>query len=80
MVNVPSTIDIVQQVEGNLEIPEIRVWCHPGGDDCYEVFDTFEQALNFIKEHPEAEEVPLIAFRGRELNIFDSQCIQEGDK
>lgn len=75
MADVPSTKDLIQESRGNLEEPEIRVWCHPHyineeGDDYYEVFDKFSDALEFIRIHPEAEEVPLIAFRGRELNLW----------
>ena len=74
MVEVPSTKDLTQRKE-KLEIPVIRVWCHPhrigkSGDDYYKVFGTFSQALAFIKRHREAEKVPLIAFRGRELNLW----------
>lgn len=56
-----------------LKIPEIRVWCHPleGGDDYFVVFKTFEEALKFIEKNEEAEEFPLIAFNGYEINIFD---------
>lgn len=56
-------------------IPEIRVWCHPyrigkSGDDYYETFNSFLEAMKFISEHKEAENVPLIAFRGYELNFW----------
>ena len=72
---VPTSIDIIQECNGNLEAPEIRVWCHPhyiGKDepDYYEVFATFPEALGFIDGHKDAEDVPLIAFRGYEFNIF----------
>jgi len=74
--NVPATKDLIQECEGNLEIPEIRVWCHPHvigeeGDDYFYKFDSFDDAMKYIKEHPEAERIPLIAFRGYELNLFD---------
>lgn len=63
--------DIIQQVEGNLKIPEIRVWCHPAkGDDYYYAFETFKEALKFIKENKIVEKVPLLAFRGYEINLF----------
>jgi hypothetical protein len=73
--NIPAFTDIVQQAEGAYQTPEIRVWCHPhlvgeSGDDYYQTFHSFEGALEFIRLHKEAEEVPLIAFRGYELNIF----------
>jgi hypothetical protein len=76
MVTVPSTIDMVQEVEGNLKTPEIRVWCHPhrigkDGDDYYYIFDTFKEALDFIKKHQEAEDAPLLAIAGYELNLLD---------
>ena len=55
-----------------MEIPEIRVWCHPvKGDDYYRTFDCFTNAFSFIESNRElAELVPLIFFRGREYNIF----------
>lgn len=76
MVNVPATKDLIQESEGNLTIPEIRVWCHPhhigeSGGDYYNVFNSFMKALAFIKKHKEAERVPLIAVNGYELNIFE---------
>jgi hypothetical protein len=72
---VPACTDLIQKERGNLEVPEIRVWCHPhrigkNGDDYYEVFKSFEEALKFIKLYRGAEEVPMLAFRGYELNIF----------
>lgn len=72
---IPSTTDTIQKYRGNFQIPEIRVWCHPhkvgeDGDDYYYTFGSFEEALHFIETHKEAEDVPLIAFRGYELNIF----------
>ena len=72
---VPVTRDLVQEVEGNLEAPEIRVWCHPhkigqSGDDYWQVCESFQEAVRFIGAHPEAEETPLIAFRGYEFNLF----------
>lgn len=74
---VPATRDLIQETEGNLKVPEIRVWCHPHkigkrGDDYYEVFGSFEKALKFIEENKdEAEEQPLVALRGWELNLFE---------
>jgi len=83
MVNVPATKDMIQEVEGNIEnTPEIRVWCHPhkieeNGSDYYYTFPTFSDALQFIQTHPEAEDVPLVAFRGYELNLWDiNQSLQ----
>lgn len=73
---VPALQDVIQKYGKILESPEIRVWCHPHyidarGDDYYEVFDSFKEALNFINENADAETQPLIAFRGYELNIFE---------
>jgi hypothetical protein len=72
--NVPTAIDLIQ-LNNPLEVPEIRVWCHPryigrDGADYYYVFGSFEDALDFIAEHPESEKAPLIAFRGYEFNLF----------
>lgn len=72
---IPFVGDMMQEFNGNSEVPEIRVWCHPKkeGDDFYYIFDTFENALLFIKaKHKEylTEEVPLLAFRGWEINIY----------
>ena len=69
--SVPMLFDITQEVQGVLQVPEIRVWVHPGGDDYYEVFPTFEGAMRFIEKTKGAEDSPLIAFRGYEINIFD---------
>lgn len=73
--NVPATKDMIQEAEGNLEVPEIRVWCHPhwidkSELDYFEEFNSFQVALNFIQEHTEAERMPLVAFRGYELNLW----------
>ena len=69
-----TTIDLLQ---GNkkLKTPEIRVWCHPhyigkDGDDYYNVFEGFKEAMDFIKEHKEAEKIPLVAFNGLEINLW----------
>lgn len=75
---VPATVDLIQKCKGKLETPEIRVWCHPhkigeSGDDYYQLFASFADALAFISTHKEAEPFPLIAFGGYELNIFDMQ-------
>lgn len=79
--NIPVTIDVIQKHRGNLETPEIRVWCHPhkvglSGDDYWEEFNSFEEAVDFITEHPEAEEHPLIAFRGYEIDIFAIEALK----
>lgn len=72
---VPALKDDIQEVGVKLEVPEIRVWCHPhyidkDGDDYYYTFGSFKKALAFIAKHKEAEDYPLIAFRGYELSIF----------
>lgn len=72
---IPVSIDLIQEYGEILTEPEIRVWCHPhyinkSGDDYYMVFDTFKDALKFIGKHKEAENVPLVAFRGYEINLF----------
>jgi hypothetical protein len=88
LVNVPSAIDVMQSKKPIEDIPEIRVWCCPHrqiggikpeqkGDDYYEVFGSFKEALAFIDKHPEAENEPLIAFKGFELNIFDMKSAKE---
>lgn len=74
---IPSTNDMMQY-EDTLKIPEIRVWCHPhfvgkNGEDYFRVFKTFGTALRFAKSHKEAENFPLIAFMGKELNIFEAK-------
>lgn len=75
---VPAARDVIQQHNGDLECPEIRVWCHPHrvgkeGRDYYYVCESFREALDFIEQHPESELPPLIAFRGYELNLWDMQ-------
>lgn len=75
MLKITQLEDMIQEVEGNLDVPEIRVWCHPhkggkSGDDNYEVFDSFKEAHEFIESNGEAEEAPLIAFLGHEINIY----------
>lgn len=71
---VPMLIDCLQEFGETLEIPEIRVWCHGGGDDEFETFDTFEAALKFIDsakgKKDKCESAPLLAFRGFELNLW----------
>ena len=74
-IEIPCLHDMIQETEGNLTIPELRVWIHPGdGDDYFEVFDTFNEALDFIKGYSGkgyVEPVPLVAFRGYEINLFE---------
>jgi len=82
---VPVTRDIVQQAEGNLKVPEIRVWCHPhkigrSGDDYWHICESFAEAMRFISAHPEAEEAPLIAFRGYEFNLFAVEPVKPAKK
>jgi len=77
-INIVSLNDLIQSEEGKAinDVPEIRVWCHPHfiketGDDYFEVFPNFKEALAFIDGNPVCEKQPLIAFRGREINIFE---------
>jgi len=78
---IPTTNDLTQEGK-KIQIPEIRVWCHPhyikkDGDDYYYVFETFKEAERFISKHKEAEEIPLIAFRGYEINLYDIKAKAE---
>jgi len=82
---VPVSRDMVQMAEGDLDVPLIRVWCHPhnarpprDGDDYYVEYMTFRGALRFIETHLEAERVPLIAFRGYEINLWGLEPAPEG--
>lgn len=72
-ISYPAFQDMLQDKK-KLKIPEIRVWCHPGGqDDCYYIFNSFEDAFKFIKWNPKITEGnPLIAFDGYEINLFDN--------
>jgi len=72
---IATTIDLTQKKK--FKIPEIRVWCHPknGGDDYYHIFVSFDAAIKFIMENKTSkkfhvEEIPLIAFDGREINLW----------
>ena len=67
---VPATIDFHQRKQ-KLKTPEIRVWFRGKGDADYKTFDSFEEAESFIKSNSNAEDVPLVAVDGYELNIFD---------
>ena len=85
MVEVPSTRDVIQEADGVLTTPEIRVWCHPhkigkSGDDFYMKFNSFSEAVAFIKNHPEAEAHPLIAIQGYELDLFAIEKIPKRKK
>ena len=81
---VPATTDVIQEEGGKLGIPEIRVWVHPpeGGDDYYNVFDNFKDAIKFADEDDDAESNPLIAFKGYELNLWEMkpQLTKKGKK
>ena len=73
--NVPVTVDVLQEIDGNLDMPEIRVWCHPHrvnrkGGDYYWVFPSFRSAMGYIKRTKSAERHPAIAFRGYEFDLF----------
>jgi hypothetical protein len=81
--NIPSNRDLTQH-KVKLQTPEIRVWCHPHridkeGDDYFKVFPNFEMAEKFIKAHEEAEEVPLVAFRGYEINLYEIDKGKDGE-
>ena len=84
MLEITQLKDGIQGIEGNLVVPEIRVWSHPHnigepGEDYFEVFASFEAAHEFIATHPEAESVPLIAFQGQEINIYpETEIPQKG--
>jgi hypothetical protein len=74
---VPALKDVLQEKK-KLTIPEIRVWVHPErrgqtGSDWYQTFDSFKDALEFIRNTKGAETFPLIAYGGYELNIFQMQ-------
>ena len=60
--------------KNKLIIPEIRVWIHPvknnDPQDYFKVFDSFKDAFNFIKKTKGAEDYPLLAINGLELNLF----------
>jgi hypothetical protein len=65
------------QTTFKISTPEIRVWCHPhrvgkvNQNDYYRIFESFTQAMLFIAKHKKiAEEVPLIAFHGYEINLW----------
>lgn len=80
---VPAMRDIIQEVYGKLEVPEIRVWVHPHkigreGADEYAVFLSFAEALAYIKAHPEAERGPLVAFGGYELDLWGMTPVASG--
>jgi hypothetical protein len=81
--HIPYTRDVIQEVNGNLASPEIRVWCHPHrigktGSDYYYTFKTFKAAEKFIAKHKEAEDSALIAFAGKEINIYTLRQVSNG--
>src|SRR4030042_971156 len=47
------------------DVLEYRVWIHPGGDDYFEAFATFEEAARFSEQTEGAEE-PLVLVLQRE--------------
>ena len=78
---------LIQEVRGNLDHPEIRVWCCPhrigqDGDDWDETFDSVSGAIKFISQHPESEDTVLIAFDGQKYSLrrFKEEHPQEFDK
>ncbi len=76
---VPMLIDCLQEFGDIREMPEIRVWCHEGGDDSFRPFETFEAAWKYINSAKGKKEccesVPLLAFRGFELNLWDMPAL-----
>jgi len=82
-INIPVLIDVIQKYGTLCKIPEIRVWCHPHhlkkqGDDYYYVFESFKDAFEFIKDNkPLADAIPMIAYNGYEINIFDIKEIKQ---
>lgn len=73
-----TVVKDLTQHEKMLEVPEIRVWCCPHrigkkGDDWFETFDSFKEAIEFIETHKEAERQPQIAFRGYEFNLYEGR-------
>lgn len=67
--------DVIQRKESNLEVPEIRVWCHSHNvgnlkGDYYYAFDTFQDAVDFCARTKTAENNPILAFRGYEINLY----------
>jgi len=67
---VPATIDWDQRKK-KFKQPEIRVWWRGSEGATYKTFDSFDDANDFIKSHPGAEKIPLIAMDGYEINIYD---------
>lgn len=81
---VPAMTDVLQE-DKKLDVPEIRVWCHPpkvgeSGSDYYMVFDTFRDALRYIGITEEAEDHPLLAFGGYELNLWEMEPVLIDEK
>lgn len=79
MTNVPATTDVLQE-DGILGTPEIRVWYHPEeigqlGDDYFQTFETFPEALRSIRDSKTAEDHPLWAFGGYELNLWEIEPV-----
>lgn len=50
------------------DVLEYRVWVHPGGDDYYEAFATFEEAEAFSKKQKEAEEPLVLVLQHEHIN------------
>ena len=59
----------ITQSKKKLKDPQVRVWVHPktGGDDYSKIFNTFDDAKQFIKTTPDAEKEILMAFGGYEI-------------
>jgi len=68
---IPGKVDMTQ-LDHKIDIPQIRVWVHPkdGGEDRFEIFPSFEEAIEFAVHDDEAEDMIFLAFAGYELNIM----------
>ena len=50
------------------EVLEYRVWVHPGGDDYYKAFATFEEAKSFSIQTLKAEEPIVLVLQHEHVN------------
>jgi len=78
------TKDVVQEAEGNKEIPEIRVWVHPhkvgqAGSDTYLAFQTIQEAEEYIRTNEAAERYPLLAVNGKEFDLYHDDKPKESE-
>jgi len=63
--------DSHQALTGNVEVPEIRVWCNSERVPFYKKFKTFKEATSFsCRSHKEfACEKPVLAIAGVEVEL-----------